>query len=248
MVTIHYADYLLLSEILQFIELIDCLGYQSASISSRLCNSYWFNPLSGQSLPTISLSHLRILDIDHQYLFAWQWSSLLLHLIGPGLKALFIKGQPTIYTLCKFLSQHHHICRLHFTPHWAKHTHYMKLSGCPKEILQLPLLSEMEGPPCHLQALLRCLKCVPDALAIKVGLDSRMAYSQYIYGVLGSVSLCGPHVHLEIHLSACYALDYNLELNQSEIKTLSIITLLEVVSLDISFPSMSARCLLVCFQ
>ena len=71
----------------------------------------------------------------------------------------------------------------------------------------MPLLSEVEGPPCYSQALLRCLSYVPDAFTIKTGLDLRMTYQQYVRSVLGSVSLCGPGVHLEIHLPVCYVLE-----------------------------------------
>ena len=245
-VTIHYADCLSPSEILQFIGLIDDLGCRSASISSGLCNQGWFNPSPGQKLPTVSLLHLRSLDIDHQYLSARQWSSLLLHLTGPGLESLFIRGQPTINALCKFLSRHRDIHRLHFTPRWAKHTHCMKLSGSPRETLHMPLLSEMEGPPCHLRALLKCLSHVLDALTIKAGLDSRMTYMQYVRNVLRSVSLCGPHVHLEIHLPARYVAAHNVKLDQVEMKSLAVIALPEITSLEISFPSVSERVLLVC--
>jgi hypothetical protein len=110
----------------------------------------------------------------------------------------------------------------------------------------MPLLSEMEGPPCHLRALLRCLSHVPDALTIKAGLDSRMTYVQYVRSVLGSVSLCRSHVHLEIYLPARYVLDPNVKLDQVEMKSLAAITLPEIVSLEITFPSMSERVLLVC--
>jgi hypothetical protein len=243
-VTIHYADCLSPSEILQFIECIDHLGCESASISSGLCNPKWFNPSPGQKLPTISLLHLKSLDIDHQYLSARQWSSLLFHLTGRGLEALFIRGQPTIHALSKFLSRHSHIRRLRFTSRWANHTRCMK-PGSPQEIFYMPLLSEMEGPPCHLQALLSCFSRVPDALTIKAGQDSRMTYMQYVRGVLRSVNLCGPHVHLEIHFPARYVLNDNVELNQSEMKSLTAITLPEVASLEISFPPISEGVLLV---
>jgi hypothetical protein len=246
MVTIHYADCLSPSEILHFIGLIDNLGCRSASISSGLSNPDWFNPLPCQKLPTISLSHLRSLDIDHQYLSARQWSSLLLRLTGPTLEALFIRGQSTINALCKFLSRHCGIRMLSFAPRWAKHAHCMKLSGYPQGILHMPLLSEMDGPPCHLHALLRCLSHVPDALTIKAGLDSRMTYVQYVRNVLGSLRLCRSHVHLEIHLPARYVLDHNVKLNQVEMKSLTAIALPEIASLEISFPSMSERLLLVC--
>lgn len=242
-VAIHHADHLSPSEILQFIELIDRLGCRSATISSGLCNPGWFKPSPDQKLPYVSLSHLRLLDIDHHYLSTWQWSSLLLRLTAPGLEALFIRGRSTIHTLCKFISRHCDLRRLQFTPRWGKHTSCIKLSGLPQETLRMPLLSEIEGPPCYLQALLQCLSYVPDALTIKAGLDSRMTYQQYVRSVLGSVSLCGPGVHLEIHLTR-YVLDHSVELDQ---KSLTATTFPQVASLEISFPSMSKRVLLVCF-
>ena len=73
-----------------------------------------------------------------------------------------------------------------------------------------------------------------------------MTYVQYVRNVLDSVSLCGSHVHLEIHLPAHYVLDHNVKLDQVEMKSLTAITLPEIASLEITFPSMSERILLVC--
>jgi hypothetical protein len=249
-VNLNSADSLSPSEILQFIQLIDNVGCRSASISSGFSNPEWFNSSSRCThklkLPTVSLSYLRSLDIDHHYLSPRQWSCLLPHVIGPNLEALYIRGQPTIQSLSKFLSRHSHITTLHFNSRWATHAQCIKSSGLPHKTLQMPRLSEMAGPPCHLHAALKCLSSVPDTLNIIMEPNFGMTYPQYVRSVLASVSLCGPHVHLEIHLPTRYTLDHKMSLNQSEMQALTTIVLPEVVSLEISFPSMSERYLLVC--
>ena len=108
------------------------------------------------------------------------------------------------------------------------------------------LLSEIEGPPRHLQAFLKCVSHVPDKLAVKVGHDLEMTYPQYVHGVLGVVSLCGPHLRLAICLPARYSLDHYMNLNQGDMVSLATICLPEVASLEISFPSISEENLLVC--
>lgn len=134
------------------------------------------------------------------------------HLTGPGLGALSIRGQPTIHALSKFLSWHSNISRLQFNPHWVTHNQCISSSGCPQKI-QMPQLSEIDGPPCHLLALLRRLSLTPAALTIKMGPDLALTYAQYVCAVLCSMSLCGPQVRLEIRLSSCYDLDHNMMLN-----------------------------------
>lgn len=249
-VNLNSADSLSPPEILQFIQLIDNLGCRSASISSGFSNPEWFNSSSRCTrklkLPTVSLSYLRSLEIDHHYFSPRQWSSLLPHVIGPNLEALYIRGQPTIQSLSKFLSRHSHIITLHFNSRWATHAQCIRSSGFPHKTLQMPQLSEMAGPPCHLHAALKCLSSVPDTLNIIMKPDFGMAYPQYVRSVLASVSLCGPYVRLEIHLPTRYALDHKLSLNRSEMQALATIALPEVASLEISFPSMNERYLLVC--
>jgi hypothetical protein len=245
-VYITSADSLSPSEILQFIRLIDGAGCLTASISSGLGNPQWFDYSSSHTrtmkLPTTSLSHLSSLDVDNQYLSPHQWSFLLSHLAGP-LETLSIRGQPTIHALSKFLSRHPNVRKLHFYPRWAAHNRCISPSGCPQKI-QMLQLSEIEGPPCHLRALLRCLSPAPVALTIKMGCDLAMTYKQYVRNAFRSVSLCGPRVHLEIRLTSYYDRDY-MVLEQSEIKSLRTITLPEVASLEIAFPSMSEGRLLV---
>jgi hypothetical protein len=63
------------------------------------------------------------------------------------------------------------------------------------------LLSEIEGPPCRLQAILKCLSHAPGALTVKIESDFGMTYSQYVCAVLDLASRCGPHANLKIHLS-----------------------------------------------
>jgi hypothetical protein len=109
------------------------------------------------------------------------------------------------------------------------------------------LLSEIEGPPRHLQALLKCVSRVPDKLAVKVTHDLEMTYLQYVHGVLGIVSLCGPHLRLAICLPARYTLDHHTNLDQGDMESLATIPLPEVASLEILFPSISEKKLLVCF-
>jgi hypothetical protein len=101
----------------------------------------------------------------------------------------------------------------------------------------------MEGPPRHLQAILRCFERVPDALTIKIESDFRMTYLQYVRAVLDLVSLCGHHYNLKIHL---YRYHDNNKLALHQLKSLSNITLPEVATLEISFASMSKRSFLVC--
>ena len=244
-VDINSADSLSPPEILQFIQLIDSTGCWSASISSGLSNPKWLasslscSPKLEQ--PIVTLSHLRSLDINNQYFSPQQWSSLLPYLTGPDLEALFIRGQPTIRTLSKFLSRHSQTKKLRFAPSWGIHT--IRSLSIPHNSLRLPLLTEMEGPPRHLQAILRCFERVPDALTIKIESDFRMTYLQYVRAVLDLVSLCGHHYNLKIHL---YRYHDNNKLALHQLKSLSNITLPEVATLEISFASMSKRSFLVC--
>jgi hypothetical protein len=135
-VYIYSADALSLAAILQFIQLIDCVGCQMASIPSGLINPQWFNSSlsSGNlKLTTLSLSHLQSLQINHHYFSPRHWSSLLHHLAGPGIETLSIHRQPTIHALSKFLSRHSRIRRLHFQPCWATaHDQCMKSVGNPQ--------------------------------------------------------------------------------------------------------------------
>jgi hypothetical protein len=195
-------------------------------------------------LPTMQLPCLRSLHIENQYLTAQEWSSLLPRLTCPDLEALHIRGRPTIRALSEFLSRHDRVEKLHIASRWAVHTPCIR-SGLPRNTLQLPLLSEIEGPPCHLQAVLKCLSCVADGVTIKIESSLEMTYSQYVRAILVSVGLCGPHVNVKIRLSR-YVLDHDNKLTSHQVKSLSNIKLPEVASLEINFPSMSERSLLVC--
>jgi hypothetical protein len=247
-VDINSVDGLLPPEMLQFIQLIDGAGCSSASISSGLSNPEWLASSLSHSpkrkLPIVSLSYLRSLHIDNQYFSPQQWSSLLSCLTGPDLEAFAIRGQPTIHALSKFLSRHPRIEKLHFADRWALHTQCIRSSGT-RDSLRLPMLSEIEGPPCHLQAILKCLSHAQSALTVKVASDFGMSYLQYVRAVLDLVSLCGPHTNLNIHLSR-YRDDNELTLRQ--LKPLRNIKLPEVASLTIYFPSMSEKSLLVCLR
>lgn len=105
-------------------------------------------------------------------------------------------------------------------------------------------LAEIDGPPCHLRALLKCLASASATLTLKMDYDRAMTYPQYVRAILCSVSLCRSQVCVEIHLPSCY----DLVLDQRTMESFSTITLPEVVSLEITFPSMSERRLLVCFH
>lgn len=245
-VYINSADALSPSEILQFIQLIDGAGCQTVSISTGLSNPQWFRPLASPCAPrltTMSLAHLRSLDIDNQYFSAQHWSSLLCRLMGPNLETLSIRGQPTIRAISQFLSRHSHINTFHFQPRWGTHDQCIKSGAFPQRI-KMAQLSEINGPPRHLMALLQCLSPASPALTLKMGCDRTMTYPQYVHTVLRSVGLCGPYVHLEIRLPPCY----DLVLDWKEMESLHTITLPEVVSLEISFPPLSERDLLVCFH
>jgi hypothetical protein len=249
-VHINSADALSPPAILQFIQLVDSIGCQTVSISSGLTNPEWFHSslTSGPSslkLGIISLSNLRSLNIDNQYFSPRHWSSLLRHLTGPNLQTISIRGQPTIHTLSEFISRHSNISRLRFQPRFTTHNRCMKLVEVPAKVRMMTQLSEIDGPPCHVRALLKCLWPTSAALTIKMGYDRAMTYPQYVRAVLHAVSLCSKsHVHLEIHLLSCY----DLVLDQKGIVSITSVTLPEVASLEISFPSMSERCLLVCIN
>jgi hypothetical protein len=246
-VNIYSADTLSAADVLDFVQLIDKAGCRSAHISSGLCNPEWFNSLRTcvSKLPTVLLASLRSLHIDHQYLSAQQWSSLLPRVTSPKLEEFFIRGCPTIQALSKFLSRHHHIRVLHFKSRWAMHNRCIKPSGFSHGNVSMPLLSEIDGPPCHVQAVLMCLSHVPDALTITMESDLEMTYTQYVRTVINSVIMSGPHSHLEIHLPTRYFLNHNLELTPKSFSTLGSP---EVASLMIFFPSISKTLLLVCSQ
>lgn len=197
-------------------------------------------------LPTVSLSTLRSLEIDHRYLSPRQWASLLHHLMGPDLEAIYIRGQPTIQAVSKFLAQCSHLRTLHFKARWATRGQPFRSSGFPHKTIQMPLLSEIEGPPYHIQAILKCLLCVPDTLTIKMDSDLGMTYSQYVHAALASMSLCGSRMHLEISIPPRYVQDHNVELDQGDMKSLATIALPEVAALELLFPPISERVLLAC--
>jgi hypothetical protein len=245
-IIINSADALSPSHILHFIQLIDRVGCQGASISSGLSNPEWLD-LSSSSCTVqqamVSVFNLRSLTIDNQYFYAQQWSSLLSHLTGQGLETLCIRGKPSIVALSKFLSRHPHIRNLRFQPRWATRDHCIKSKVFPHQI-QMPQLSEIEGPPCHLRALLRCLLPTSPKLKIKIGCDSAMTYPEYIQAVLRSVRLCRPGVYLEIRLPSHYDPVFHQKAMQSPRNT----SLPEVASLEIAFPPMSEGHLLVFFH
>jgi hypothetical protein len=236
------------AEIVQFIGFIDQAGCSFASISSGLSRPEWFKsfPSKRSRFPVASLSHLQSLDIDHQYLSNQQWSALLTMLMGETLEALLIRGRPTIRALHKFLSRNLNINRFEFNPCWGSHNRCIKSSGLPQNTLHMPVLSQIEGPPCHLHAFLTCLSHVPDALSIRVRSDQGIAtYLRYVRAILRLASMCGPHVHLDVHLLPRYLLEDNLQLGQAHLESLTAIVLPEEISLSIFFPSMSERLILV---
>jgi hypothetical protein len=241
---INSADALSPPEILQFIQLIDGTGFQTASISSGLMNPDWLETAVNScslKLATVSMSHLRTLEIDNQYFSPRQWSHLLRHLTGPELETICIRGQPSISTLSKFLSRHSHIGRLCFQPRWATHDQCIKpIEHLPK--IQMAKLSEIEGPPCHMRALLKCILPTSPALTINMGRDRAMSYPQYVRAVMRSVSGCRVPIRLEIRLTHCHPL-----LDQKGLESLCTISSPQVTSLEISFPSMSENMVLVCF-
>jgi hypothetical protein len=245
-IVINSADALSPPDILHFIRLIDGVGCRAASISSGLSNPEWLNlPSSSRTLqlPKVSMSYLRSLKIDNQYFYSRQWSSLLSHLTCQGLETLYIRGKPSITVVSKFLSRHPHIRKLRFQPRWATRDHCIK-SEVVRQRIQMSQLSEIEGPPCHLLALLRCLSPTSAKLSIKIGSDWAMTYLEYVRAVFRLVRLCRPGIHLEIRLPS----HYNPVFHQKAMESQKDNSLPEVASLDIAFPPMNRRHLLVCFH
>jgi len=241
---INSADALSPPDILQFIRLIDDMGFQTASISSGLMNPDWLETAARSCSPklaTVSMSHLRTLEIDNQYFSQRQWSYLLRHLAGPELETICIRGQPSISALSKFLSRHSHINRLRFQPRWATHDQCIKPIEHLSKI-RMAKLSELEGPPCHIRALLKFILPTSPVLTINMGRDRAMSYLQYVRAVMCSVSRCRAPARLQIRLTTCHPL-----LDQKALESLCTISSLQVTSLEISFPSMSENNILVCY-
>jgi hypothetical protein len=192
-------------------------------------------------LAAVTVSHLRTLDIDNQYFSPRQWSSLLQHLTGPELESICIRGRLSISAMFKFLSRHPHIRRLRLYSCWGAHDQCVKPIQFLPEIL-MPNLSEIEGPPCHVRALLKCILPTSPMLTIKMASDRVMTYPQYVHAVLHSMGQCRAPVRLEIRLTFfCHLL-----LDQKGLKSLCAIPLPQVTSLEISFPPMSDSQIVVC--
>jgi hypothetical protein len=212
-------------------------------MSTGILNSDWLD-LAADScslkLATVQMCHLRSLAINNQWFSLWQWSNLLRHLKGPQLEILRIRGQLSTNALSILLSQHSHIHGLHFQPCWAAHNQCIKAVECLPKIL-MPNLSEMEGPPCHVQAVLKHIMPTSSELTIKMGCDWPMTYPQYIRAVLGSVSQCKAPICLEI----CLARHFNPLQDQRKLETLCTILLPQVISLEISFHSVGESQILV---
>jgi hypothetical protein len=192
-------------------------------------------------LAAVTVSHLRTLDIDNQYFSPRQWSSLLQHLTGPELESICIRGRLSISAMFKFLSRHPHIRRLRLYSCWGAHDQCVKPIQFLPEIL-MPNLSEIEGPLCHVRALLKCILPTLPMLTIKMASDQVMTYPQYVRAVLHSMGQCRAPVRLEICLTFfCHPL-----LDQKGLKSLCAIPLPQVTSLEISFPPMSESQIVVC--
>lgn len=241
---INSADALSPAEILQFIQLIDGASCQTASISSGLMNPDWLEIAVNScslKLAAVSVGHLRTLDIDNQYFSPQQWSYLLQHLTGPELESIYIRGRLSISAMFKFLSRHPHISRLRLYSCWGAHDQCIRSIKSLPEI-RMPNLSEIEGPPCHVRALLKCILPTSPMLTIKMAGDRAMTYPQYVRTVLCSMGQCKAPVRLEIRLTLfCHPL-----LNQKGLESLCTIPLPQVTSMEISFPPTSESQILVC--
>ncbi|KIM80262.1 hypothetical protein PILCRDRAFT_9796 [Piloderma croceum F 1598] len=241
---INSADALSPPEILQFIQLIDGAGCQTATISSGFMNPDWLEIAVNScslKLAAVSVCHLRTLDIDNQYFSPRQWSYLLQHLTGPELESICIRGQLSISAMFKFLSRHPHISRLRLHSCWGAHDQCIKPIKSLLEI-QMPNLSEIEGPPCYVRALLKCILPTSPTLTIKMACDQAMTYPQYVRAVLCSMGQCRAPVRLEIRLTFFY----HPLLDPKGLKSLCTIPLPQVTSLEISFPPTSESQILAC--
>jgi hypothetical protein len=106
----------------------------------------------------------------------------------------------------------------------------------------------INGPPCHILAILQYLSHSLMLLSLKVDTDYFLPYTSYVRKVLACVRLWGGPIHLDMQISAWYIQEYDLCLQQARTDLVSRHRrIANVISLELRFPEVEEDILLISF-
>lgn len=229
------------ADIANFIQLIDKVGCRNASIMSL----YEFNVRStgttcSPCLP-IQLLNLRRLQLDTSYFVDEEWSAILQCLSGLKLAKFSMCGPlPFILLLC-FIGCHPNIESLESYCCWALMAEKSP-SGVPQRILTLLKLEKLDGPPPHVEVILKSLVHILKKLSLVFHPDPRQSYSKFVTQIMEIVHLCdGLDSQLDIVIHFCahhFKLEHNYKFDADTMKALGV-KCPGTKSLNISLPALN---------
>ena len=194
------------SKIADFICLIHKVGCCNATIMSPY-NSYKHPPSdTTSSCPTVTLSNLVCLELDTSHFVDWEWLQFLQCLTCSKLVSLSVHGPPPSISLFHFLAWHPGLESLKSYSCWTHFT-CIPSSSFLHKIVWMPHLERLDGPPSHLQAIVKPLSQVPKALAVQFSPDPDQSYGAYVTKILHTVCLCDrmdSKLDVSIHFRECH--------------------------------------------
>lgn len=213
------------ADIANFIQLIDKVGCRNASIMSP----YKFNVCSTGATcspcPPIQLLNLRQLQLDTSYFVDEEWSAILQCLSGLKLAKFSVRSPLPFISLLHFIGHHPDIESLESYCHWALMAEKSP-SGVLQRILTLPKLEKLDGPPSHMEVILKSLVHIPKKLSLVFHLDSRQSYSEFITQIMEIVHFCdGLDSQLDIIINFCahhFKLEHNYKFDVDTMKALGV--------------------------
>lgn len=234
-----------LGDLLQFIRLIDRAGCRRASISIAIDDTHAFHPALKPALDSLTLSNLDSLEIQNSCIGDKEWSTLLNCITVPNLQDLSLRGNFTSISLARFLLRHPHVKEIQSNASWM-HTDCMQFSAMPTKFLGMPELQSIDGPPCHIRALLKSLLDVPNALEVSIAPEPRMTYNEYIINVLDIARLCNPSNKFQIQIPTRYHQNCRTALTETQTQALRDGNTSQLCTVQFIIPPISEEDLLVC--
>ena len=194
-----------------------------------MMSSYDFNKYSIAATtppcPPVKLSNLTHLELHTPHFTDQEWSQILRCLTGSKLISLSILGPPPFIPLFRFMARHPNLESLEAYSHWA-HFDGTPPSGVPQRIVQMPHLESLNGPPCHLQIILKSLSHVPETLSLHFRPDRAQSYSEFVTQIMETVRLCNgidSNLNITIHFREChFALEHAYKFNVHAMQALGL--------------------------